>query len=121
VDDSWPAPGARFHHTVGAGPLKISDSTSVVALDPPRLLVLEARAGFLGKALVRFELDDLGGDRTRISMTEKPAGGPMSLLWSFGGKFVMSAALWGRNQASLESLADWIETRSAPVTPHSPS
>ena len=45
VDDGWPAEGSAFHHRVGlGGPLTVADSTKVVALVTPTLLVLEVRA-----------------------------------------------------------------------------
>jgi len=43
VDDSWPAIGSRFHHSIGAGPFNVNDSTEVIDVDPPHRLVLEAR------------------------------------------------------------------------------
>ena len=27
ADAAWPAPGSKFHHTIGVGPLKLSDHT----------------------------------------------------------------------------------------------
>ena len=43
VDDTWPAPGSRLHHSVGVWPALIDDTTVVVAVTPGRLLSLRAR------------------------------------------------------------------------------
>jgi uncharacterized protein YndB with AHSA1/START domain len=69
-DGSWPARGARFHHSVGVWPLHIRDTTSVLESDPPRRLVLRARARPLGHARIEFTLtaSELG---TRLVMTEE--------------------------------------------------
>ena len=34
IDDDWPAPGSKFHHVVGVGPLQIPDDTEVLAIEP---------------------------------------------------------------------------------------
>ena len=44
ADASWPAPGAELHHSWGVWPVKVRDHTTVIAADPPRRLLLEARA-----------------------------------------------------------------------------
>jgi uncharacterized protein YndB with AHSA1/START domain len=78
IDADWPAPGSRFHHRVGIGPLKIDDDTEVLEIAPPRRLVLHARARPLITARVVFELaEDDGG--TRVTMIETP-GDPISHL-----------------------------------------
>ena len=33
ADASWPAPGSRFHHTVGVGPLSLDDHTESLEAD----------------------------------------------------------------------------------------
>ena len=48
--------GSRLHHTVGAGPIGLKDSTSVVASDAPHHLRLRARGRPFGIAHVDFEL-----------------------------------------------------------------
>ena len=57
ADASWPAPGSRFHHTVGVGPLTVDDHTESLAADRPRRLVLRANARPLGVAKVEIELE----------------------------------------------------------------
>ena len=73
ADPAWPAPGSRFHHTVGFGPFTIDDHTESLAYDPPRRLELRAHARPLGVAKVVLELEpsDAG---TVISITENPTG-----------------------------------------------
>lgn len=71
ADGSWPRPGTKIHHRVGVGPLKINDDTQVVASDPPRHLVLRARARPLGTARVELQLKP-EGTSTRVVMIEEP-------------------------------------------------
>lgn len=75
ADGTWPSPGARIHHSVGAGPLTIDDSTEVVACEPPARLELLAHLGALGDFRVVLELADVGGEQTRVTMLEGPVGG----------------------------------------------
>ena len=75
VDDDWPRVGARFHHTVGFGPLTIDDHSEVVEAAPPRLLRLRVKARPAGTAIVTLELDArpaAGGTLVRFS--ENPDG-----------------------------------------------
>ena len=44
VDDSWPQPGTRLHHSVGTWPLLLDDVTEVVECRPGSRLVLQAHA-----------------------------------------------------------------------------
>ena len=70
VDPHWPHPGSEFHHTVGVGPLKLNDHTRVVAVDPPRRLVLDACARPLGRATVELHLEEVASG-TRVTMREE--------------------------------------------------
>lgn len=76
----WPAPGAAFHHVVGVGPLAVADRTRIVAMDPPRRLVLDARAWPIGRARVELALTPLGASATRLVMVEAVVSGPARLL-----------------------------------------
>jgi hypothetical protein len=69
ADEHWPAPGARFAHTVGIPPLLIKDDTTVVHARPPFRLQLCARARPLPSARVTFDLQP-EGDGTRLTMIE---------------------------------------------------
>ncbi|GAA1695320.1 SRPBCC family protein [Glycomyces endophyticus] len=79
ADEDWPARGARLHHSVGPWPLLIEDTTRVVEVRPPRLLVLDARMWPLGTARVRFDLTAVEGG-TAITMRELATAGPLALL-----------------------------------------
>lgn len=78
ADREWPAPGSKFHHTVGVGPLKVSDHTESLEAQPPYLLSMRARARPLGTARVILELTPQDGG-TLVRMTERPEG-PAALL-----------------------------------------
>lgn len=79
VERAWPATGATLHHSVGAWPLLIEDSTSVLACDPPRRLELKARGWPAGEAVVVFELE-AQGDGTLVSLSEDATSGPGLLV-----------------------------------------
>jgi uncharacterized protein YndB with AHSA1/START domain len=79
VDDSWPAPGATFHHSVGLGPITVRDTTTVLESDPSQRLVLRARARPTGIARVEVDLAERDGG-TEVVMRERPVSGPPALL-----------------------------------------
>ncbi|MGW0249755.1 SRPBCC family protein [Nocardia goodfellowii] len=106
VDSDWPQVGSRIHHSVGPWPLTIDDTTEVVAVDPPRLLELKARAWPAGTASIRLELT--GDEATEIRMTEEVSGGPGRLLPSP----LQGLLLTPRNTESLSRLADLAVGRS---------
>ncbi|HVE90800.1 MAG TPA: SRPBCC family protein [Actinomycetota bacterium] len=82
VDGDWPRSGSAFHHTLGAGPLHVSDSTRIIEIDPPRRLVLSAKARPVG-LVARVSLDlEQDGDETIVKMAEKGIGGLAGLLWN---------------------------------------
>ena len=112
VDPSWPKPGAAFHHTVGAGPIRISDHTTVLALDAPRSLELRAHVGPMGSARVIFTLREEHGI-TEVDLEERPDGGLMRVLWSTLGRAALALGIWGRNGASLQQLTSYIEAGAA--------
>lgn len=113
-DSSWPSPGARFHHRVGVGPLSVDDSTSLVALEPPRRLVLEARAGPVGTAKVVFEVTP-EGEGSRVAIIEEAVDGPAAALESD----VQENLLEFRNDESLRRLGECVEQRKAATEPAS--
>jgi uncharacterized protein YndB with AHSA1/START domain len=78
ADVNWPAPGSRFHHRVGCGPLKVNDHTEVLAVHPPDRLELRAKARPLGTARVSLRLERRGGG-TLVTMVEDP-GDPLTRL-----------------------------------------
>jgi uncharacterized protein YndB with AHSA1/START domain len=78
ADATWPAPGARFHHTIGVGPLKVSDHTESLEADPPWLLRMRAKGRPLGTARITLEMTPRDGG-TLVRMTETPDG-PTAIL-----------------------------------------
>jgi hypothetical protein len=76
VDAHWPEKDARLHHSVGAWPLLINDSTRVAAADPGRKLELIARAWPVGEAQVVITLEDLG-PQCRVTIAEDAVRGPV--------------------------------------------
>jgi uncharacterized protein YndB with AHSA1/START domain len=78
ADAAWPAPGARFHHTIGVGPFKVSDHTESLAAEPPRLLSMRAKGRPLGTARITLQMTPRDGG-TLVRMTETPDG-PTAIL-----------------------------------------
>jgi uncharacterized protein YndB with AHSA1/START domain len=76
VDGAWPEVGAVLHHTQM---LVLHDTTTVTACEPPRRLVLEARARPVVVARVDLRLAPEGGG-TRIVLEEHAIGGLLSWL-----------------------------------------
>jgi uncharacterized protein YndB with AHSA1/START domain len=81
ADAGFPAPGTKFHHTVGIGPLTVRDHTEVLEADAPRLLRLRAKARPAGTAMVTLELTAHGGE-SWVRMTED-LDGPYAILNPF--------------------------------------
>ena len=82
VDDRWPEPGSRFHHEVGVGPLSIRDSSKLLAIEPPRQVVLEVRAWPAGKARVTITISPKEGG-SEVLIEEVPTGGPAKAIDSW--------------------------------------
>jgi uncharacterized protein YndB with AHSA1/START domain len=78
ADPDWPAPGAKFHHTVGVGPFTVSDHTTSLDALAPRRLQIRAKGRPLGTARVTLEMTPKDGG-TLVRMTETPDG-PTALL-----------------------------------------
>jgi uncharacterized protein YndB with AHSA1/START domain len=113
VDPEWPAPGARFHHTVGAPGVDIKDSSKLLELDADHRVVLEVRFRPLGTAIVVMDLEPLDdGSRTHITMTENPKSGPVHRLPAF----VIAVITSIRNAFSLRRLARLAEQRAQKPT-----
>ena len=73
-DPDFPAPGSAFHHTFMVGPVPIKDSTTVLELEPPRRILLRARARPTGIAHVALELTPQEGG-TLVAISEWPVEG----------------------------------------------
>jgi uncharacterized protein YndB with AHSA1/START domain len=99
ADSTWPAPGSLLHHSSGAGPLTIDDSTEVLECEPPRRLLLLARLGPVGAFRVELLLDEDGEGRTTVTMREEPEDGVVQIVGPVG-----DAVGAVRNKLSLRSL-----------------
>jgi hypothetical protein len=102
-DDGWPRVGARIHHSAGAWPVQIKDSTEVVAVQPGRFLELDAKLSLFGAARIRLTLTPAeNGHGTHIVMAEEAVRGPGSLI----PIPVQALLLRPRNIESLARLGD---------------
>jgi uncharacterized protein YndB with AHSA1/START domain len=100
VDDGWPAPGTRIHHSVGAGPFELKDTTSCLEVDPPGRILLEARAWPAGTAEVDITVRAVDGG-CEVVMEEEPLRGPARRIHNP----VLDALIHVRNVEALRRLA----------------
>src|SRR5690554_1936927 len=100
VDDAWPEPGSRLHHSVGVWPALINDSTSVVSWRPPHQAVLTARGWPLGEARVTIDVRPYG-DGCLVRIQEEAVRGPARAV----PRPIADAALELRNAETLRRLA----------------
>ncbi len=106
VDDTWPAVGARLHHSVGTWPMLVDDTTSVLEVEPGRRLKLRARAWPAGEGEVELRLDATSGGTT-VTMVEDAVSGPGALV----PKPLRDPMLRWRNVEALQRLALLVENR----------
>ena len=110
VDPDWPAPGSRFHHSVGVGPVTTRDQTVLCAAKPNELVELEFHIWPVGQGRVRLELDERSGGsepRTLVRMHEDFEEGPGAWF----NNAVQQAAIKLRNDWSLDTLRRIVEQR----------
>ncbi len=105
VDASWPAPGAKFHHMVGVGPLTIKDSSAPEAIVSPRSMTLNVRARPAGIARVHITLEPDGEGGTDITMDEYPIAGIARVT----DNPIQRTLLRGRNLEALRRLKNLAE------------
>jgi uncharacterized protein YndB with AHSA1/START domain len=108
VDDSWPEPGAKLHHSVGTWPLLIDDTTEVRECRPGHQLVLRARGWPAGEAEVVIRVRPQG-EGTEVALEEKVVAGPGALMPGF----IEDPLLTWRNVETLRRLALLVEGRAA--------
>ena len=106
VDDTWPAPGSKLHHSVGLWPALIDDETVVRACEPGRMLRLRARGWPAGEADVVITLTPQDGG-TLVEIEEDAVKGPGRLM----PKPVRAPLIAWRNVESLRRLAHVAERR----------
>lgn len=83
VEPTWPEPGSQLFHSVGAWPLVIDDSTSVVDCDLGHRIELRARAWPAGEARVVVETEPAqrdGQQGTLVRIHEDVVSGPGRLV-----------------------------------------
>jgi uncharacterized protein YndB with AHSA1/START domain len=73
ADAGFPAPGTKFHHTLGFGPLTLRDHTEVLDADPPSALRLRTKGRPFGTATVTLKLEAREGG-TSVQISEDPDG-----------------------------------------------
>lgn len=100
VDETWPAAGARLHHSFGVWPALIDDETVVEVYDPPRRAVICAKGWPVGEARVTIDVKPRGAESV-VRIQEEAIAGP--------GRFVpaslLDLALHWRNEETLHRLA----------------
>ena len=108
ADADWPAPESRFHHTIGVGPIKVSDHTEVLQARPEELLRLRANGRPLGTATITLRLVARSGG-TLVRMTENTDGIFTPLDWNPFFRLLTKA----RNAESLMRLEELASRRTA--------
>ncbi|MDG4801669.1 SRPBCC family protein [Micromonospora sp. WMMD980] len=109
VDDSWPRVGSQLHHRAGPWPLSLQDASTVLECRPSERLVLRAGLWPAGEAIVAFVLEPLPDGRTRVTIGEDFAAGPLRWVRTKLNDVVLHL----RNKETLARLSD-IATRQRP-------
>lgn len=112
VDPAWPTPGTSIHHSLGAWPVLIKDTTSVVHLEPGREIELEVRVWAIGRGRVRLTITPNGEQACRVQMREQVQHRLAGAL----PDAVLDPLLSVRNRETLQRLAALAEKRSRPQT-----
>jgi hypothetical protein len=112
VDADWPMPGAEIHHKAGPWPLSVKDRSTSLECDPGRMLLLKIRLWPLGAGHVRFVLDPVGVNATRVTIIEYFTEGPLRGVQTK----INDLALHYRNDEALRRLAD-LAVRRTPDKP----
>jgi len=106
VDDGWPAPGSRLHHSFGVWPAVIDDTSEVLQSTPGQLLELSARGWPLGTARVLLTVRAHGAQCV-VALREDVASGPGRLVPALLRQLVIVP----RNTETLQRLALLAEGR----------
>ena len=100
VEESWPAPGSKLHHSIGVWPLLLDDRTEVIGCEPQERLRLKAHGWPAGAAEILIELEPKDGG-TEVTMREDAVAGPAKLMPAP----LRQTAVAPRNRESLRRLA----------------
>jgi hypothetical protein len=101
AESRWPAPGSKFHHTIGVGPLIARDYTVSLDAERPRLLRVRAKGRPFGTATITMELTPRSRG-TVVRMTENLDG----LFAPLGLNPLVHLATIARNAESLMRLEE---------------
>jgi hypothetical protein len=107
VDATWPEPGSKIHHSVGAWPLLLNDTTTALEYEPLRRLKLLVRAWPAGHGEVELVATEVP-EGCRLVMTEQATNGPISMLPTP----LQDLALHPRNDEALRRLKFIAERRT---------
>ena len=107
VDANWPSPGSAFHHAVGVRPFVIPDKTTVIDVEPDRVLKLHVMARPLVSADVTFRITGGDDEGCVLSFEEEPSVRTIGNLV----RPVMDPVIHLRNQRSLRSMDTLVAER----------
>ncbi len=107
VDDDWPSPGSRLHHSVGVWPLMLDDTTTVIEHERARHIRLKARAWPTGEADVHIQVTPTAAGSV-VSISEDASEGPARMI----PRPVRAALLRLRNGETLKRLVWLAEGRA---------
>lgn len=108
VSPSWPTVGAELHHSLGAWPFLLNDSTQVVSSIPKQELRLRGRGWPFGEVDIQLLLAATPDGGCEITMREDTAIGPARLL----PKPIRRALITPRNAETLRRLSLLAERRA---------
>jgi len=113
VDEAWPQPGSRLHHSFGVWPMLLNDETVAEAIEPNRRLVIRPKGWPIGEARVTIDVKPRA-DGCVVRIQEEAIAGPGRLVPAW----LMDLALHWRNRETLHRLAYLAEgMTSSPETP----
>jgi hypothetical protein len=112
VDVTWPDVGSRLHHSVGAWPLLLDDTTEVTESRHEQVLGLRGRGWPVGEVEIEIRLRPVGSD-TEVAIDEDAAAGPGLLV----PKPLRGLTFQWRNVETLRRLAYIAERRITATIP----
>lgn len=101
-DATWPAVGARIHHSFGVWPIVVDDTTTVEVWDPPRAMTVRPEGWPIGAARVQLTVEEHRRG-CRVTIVENAVAG----LGSSVPDIIMQPAIWVRNRETLRRLG-WV-------------
>jgi uncharacterized protein YndB with AHSA1/START domain len=108
VDPGWPEAGSRIHHSVGAWPVLLSDTSVVERVEPRHMLQLKVKAWPTGEGRVVLTLTPTADGQTEVVMEERAVSGPATMIPAPAQDVVLHQ----RNVEALRRLAYLAEHRA---------